>query len=461
MRDDIFIIDKQKPACPIWALKPDEVSAWQEAHTGRHKAWLISNKFSGQRGDVLLLPDEAGAIDGVLLGLGTQPDVFALADLPPLLPEKTYRLLCAHDEVTRHAAFAWGVGTYQFTHYKKAKVQDWPRLMIDSEAEKTALMTQLDAVFLTRDLINIPANDMTPSILQARSEALASACGAVCRVLCGDALIAQNYPLIHAVGRAAKDPPRMIELIWGDPSHPKVTLVGKGVCFDTGGLNLKPGGSMALMKKDMGGAATALGLAQAIMQEKLPVRLRVLIGAVENAIGADAFRPGDVLPSRKGLTVEIGNTDAEGRLVLADLLAEACDEHPDLLIDFATLTGAARVALGPELMPFYTHDDALAQNLMQAGTYVNDPLWRMPLWAGYDGWLASKIADVNHITPADGGMAGSITAALFLARFVSPQTRWVHFDIYGWNNKARCGHPIGGEAHALRAVLHILRESYG
>ena len=308
-------------------------------------------------------------------------------------------------------------------------------------------------------MINTPAADMNPAALEAEMRTLADASGATLEVITGDDLLKANYPMLHAVGRAADVPPRLLDLRWGDEDSPRITLVGKGVCFDTGGLNLKPGDSMELMKKDMGGAAVAIALAGALMEAGLPVRLRVLVGAVENAIGAGAFRPGDVLPSRKGLNVEIGNTDAEGRLILADMLAEADSESPDLIVDLATLTGAARVALGPDLAPFYTRDDALAAALAAEAHAAADPMWRMPLWSPYADWLDSAIADVNHIArPA--GQAGSIVAALFLARFVDCP-RWVHCDIYGWTIHARSGRPVGGEAHALRALYGLLETRYG
>jgi leucyl aminopeptidase len=300
---------------------------------------------------------------------------------------------------------------------------------------------------------------MGPAALEAVVQRLAKAHKAKLSVISGDDLLAQNYPMIHAVGRAAQEAPRFLDLVWGDEAAPKLTLIGKGVCFDTGGLNLKPGNYMDLMKKDMGGAALAIALADAVMDAQLPVRLRLMIGAVENAIGPDAFRPGDVLESRKGLSVEIGNTDAEGRLVLADMLAEGDSESPDMMVDFATLTGAARVAMGPEVTPFYTHSDTLAAGLSAAAAHAHDPLWRMPLWAGYDGWLDSSIADVSHISSSP--MGGSITAALFLARFVEACPDWVHFDTYAWNAKSRPGRPVGGEAQAIRAVYDYLEDRFG
>ena len=316
-----------------------------------------------------------------------------------------------------------------------------------------------EAVGLARDLINTPANDMGPEELEAAARELATRFGARVSSIVGDELLRQNFPLIHAVGMASTRAPRLIDFTWGDASHPKVTLVGKGVCFDTGGVDLKPASGMLIMKKDMGGAANVLALAQMIMDAKLKVRLRVLIPAVENSVAGNAFRPLDIFPSRKGPTVEIGNTDAEGRLVLADALALADEETPDLLIDLGTLTGAARVALGPDLPPFYTDDDALAADVAHCAYAENDPLWRMPLWGPYDAWLDSKVANINN-APAN-GFAGSITCALFLQRFVESAASWLHVDIYGWTPSAKPGRPEGGECQAARALYALLSQRYG
>jgi leucyl aminopeptidase len=316
-----------------------------------------------------------------------------------------------------------------------------------------------EAASLARDLINTPSNDMGPEELAAAAGQLAARFGASFKTIVGDELIQQNFPLIHAVGMASTRAPRLIDMSWGDLDHPKVTLVGKGVCFDTGGLDLKPSSGMLIMKKDMGGAANVLALAQMVMDAKLNVRLRVLIPAVENAVAGNAFRPLDIFKSRKGLNVEIGNTDAEGRLVLADALAFACEEKPDLLVDLGTLTGAARVALGPDLPPFYTNDETLAQDVARFATGEQDPLWRMPLWPAYDSWLDSKVADINNAP--SGGFAGSITCALFLQRFVSDAQSWLHVDIYGWTPSAKPARPEGGECQAARAIYKLLSERYG
>jgi len=460
MLTHMFSVDKGKPACPIWGVTPATLDAWKNDHAGRAVAWLKNNQFTGQAGQLVLIPDQSGGIEAVVLGLGSKPDPFALAALTSRLPAGNYRLGHDFPEIcVRHAELAWALGSYKFTDYKTAvSDRDLPSLTITKEFDLDGLLRQVSAVFKARDLINTPAADMGPSQLHNEVASLAQKHSASFRAIIGDDLLDENFPLIHAVGRAAIDPPQYLELVWGDAAHPEICLVGKGVCFDTGGLNLKPGTYMDLMKKDMGGAAVAIALAGAILDAQLPVRLRLLVGAVENAIGPDAFRPSDILKSRKGLTVEIGNTDAEGRLVLADLLSEAESHNPDLILDFATLTGAARVALGPEVIPFYTHDEELADALHRHSKSIYDPLWQMPLWHGYDGWLSSSIADVNHISSSP--MAGSITAALFLARFVPDDISWAHFDIYGWNVKARAGRPIGGEANALRAAYAMIEERY-
>jgi leucyl aminopeptidase len=461
MPDEIYVIDKSKPACLIRALTPDALAAWRGQLAGPDLAWMETAEFTASAGQILLLPDSAGGLDGVLLGLGPTPDPMALAALPQKLPDGIYRLDAgAPTAIAEMAPLAWALGCYRYDVYKSAKRKTaWPQLLLPKQADKPRIDRLNRAVYSARHLINTPAADMGPEALQAVMENLAARHQARLSVICGDDLLTENYPMIHAVGRAASQAPRFLDLIWGDENAPKLTLIGKGVCFDTGGLNLKPGNYMDLMKKDMGGAALAIALADAVMDAGLNLRLRVMIGAVENAIGPEAFRPGDVLPSRKGLSVEIGNTDAEGRLVLADMLAEADGEQPDMMVDFATLTGAARVAMGPEVTPFYTHSDRLAEGLAKAAKGVHDPLWRMPLWPGYDGWLDSSIADVSHISASP--MGGSITAALFLSRFVEACPDWVHFDTYAWNLKPRAGRPVGGEAQAIRAVYDYLETRFG
>ena len=420
-----------------------------------------ANGFAAKPGACLTLPTAEGQIAQVLFGIedGSSPsrDLFRPGLLPNLLPPGLYRFANAPHDM-RLAALSFALGSYHFDRYRKRDRPD-VRLVAPDGVDVTAVSRTVEAATLARDLINTPSNDMGPQELEQAAQHLAQRFGADFSCIIGDDLLARNFPLIHAVGRASSRAPRLIDIGWGDPAHPKVTLVGKGVCFDTGGLDLKPSSGMLLMKKDMGGAANVLALAIMIMDAGLKLRLRVLIPAVENAVAGDAFRPLDVFPSRKGLTVEIGNTDAEGRLVLADALALACEDEPDLLIDLGTLTGAARVALGPDLPPFYTHDEALAQQLALCARQENDPLWRLPLWSPYDAWLDSKIADVNNA--ASGSFAGSITCALFLQRFVEHAKSWLHVDIYGWTPSAKPARPEGGECQAARAIFGLLGERYG
>lgn len=455
---DIFISDKHKAATPIWQVRSGEVDGWCASHAGPGAAWVGTSGFKAEAGKVLLLPDGSGGLAGALLGLGDGSDPFLTGALPAALPQGDYRFAGVLHGSAAKAALGFALGTYRFTRYSGGK-RDWPRLVLphDVDGEETSRLAA--ATFLARDLINTPAADMGPDALAAAAEGVARAHGATCEIILGDALLDENYPMIHAVGRAAAVAPRLIDLRWGRADAPRVTLVGKGVCFDTGGLDLKPSSAMLLMKKDMGGAACVLAVAQLVMEAGLDVRLRVLVPAVENSVSGNAFRPGDVLQSRNGMSVEIGNTDAEGRLVLADALTEADSEAPDLIIDMATLTGAARTALGPDLPPFYTDDETLAAEIAASASATSDPLWRMPLWRPYDSWLDSKIADVNHVS--DGPFAGSITAALFLRRFVEKAGAYVHFDIYGWAPKAKPGRPVGGEAQGVRALYDLLKRRYG
>jgi len=417
--------------------------------------------FAGKAGQCLVVPDASGAIAQVLFGLedtdSKNRDLFRPGQLANLLPPGTYRFANKpHDE--RLAALAFALGQYRFRRYRKADPVE-ARLSLSNSVDADEVSRVADAATLARDLVNTPANDMGPQELSDAARQVAERHGAKFSSIVGDDLLTQNFPLIHAVGKASPRAPRLIDFSWGDPSHPKVTLVGKGVCFDTGGVDLKPSGGMLLMKKDMGGAANVLALAQMIMDAKLKVRLRVLIPAVENSVAGNAFRPLDVYPSRKGPTVEIGNTDAEGRLVLADALALADEEKPDLLIDMGTLTGAARVALGPELPPFYTNDEQLAADVSRCATAERDPLWRLPLWPQYDSWLDSKVADINN-APSN-GFAGSITCALFLQRFVEHARSWLHLDIYAWTPSAKPGRPEGGECQGARALYRLLSERHG
>jgi len=425
------------------------------------RQFAMANGFAAKPGAWLTLPDTEGRIAQALFGLedasSKSRDPFRPGALPGLLPAGLYRFAnAAHD--TRLATLAFALGSYRFSRYRKMDALD-VRLVPPAGVDAAEIERIAGAATLARDLINTPSNDMGPAELALAAQALAERFGASFSCIVGADLVPQNFPLIHAVGMASSRAPRLIELIWGDPAHPKVTLVGKGVCFDSGGLDLKPSSGMLMMKKDMGGAANVLALAQMVMDAKLKLRLRVLIPAVENAVAGNAFRPLDIFPSRKGLTVEIGNTDAEGRLILADALAYADEEEPELLIDMGTLTGAARVALGPDLPPFYTNDETLAADVARCAREENDPLWRMPLWPPYDSWLDSKVATVNNAP--SGTFAGSITCALFLQRFVERAKSWLHLDIYAWTPTAKPGRPEGGECQAARAIFKLLGERYG
>ncbi len=418
--------------------------------------WITGNSFQGQAGRLLALPGKTGAIEAYLFGLGPNEN------RPPLmvgaasakLPTGQYYLAGEFGDFER-AALAFKLGAYRFGRYNN----DTDLIGLDPCGKDVSEISALaDAAFIARDLINTPPNDLGPDRFETEIRSFAEERGMACKVVRGDDLITKNLPMIHAVGRASAEAPRLIELNWGEPSAPKVTLVGKGVTFDTGGLDIKTAQGMVLMKKDMGGAANILGLTHAIVSAKLKVRLRILLPVVENSISANAFRPGDVLVSRAGINVEIGNTDAEGRLILADALALACEDKPEMLIDMATLTGAARVALGPDLPPLYTTDKELAGQLVELGTRWGDPLWHMPLWHPYSAGLGSRIAHVNHISP--GGFAGSITAALFLQKFVRDVGAWVHMDIFGWAPEARPGRSQGGTDQGIRAAYMMLKQRY-
>jgi leucyl aminopeptidase len=456
-----FVTESTEAAIPVVFVTKATWDATSASLDTPAQQFAHANNFSGKAGQYLSLPAPDGTIARVLFGLddasSPRQDRFRVGQLPGLLPPGTYRFANApHD--ARLATLAFALGCYRFGRYRASETPQ-VRLVPPAGVDIAAVSRMAEAAGLARDLINTPANDMGPEELEAAARELATQFGARFSSIVGDELLRQNFPLIHAVGMASTRAPRLIDFTWGDASHPKVTLVGKGVCFDTGGVDLKPASGMLIMKKDMGGAANVLALAQMIMDAKLKVRLRVLIPAVENSVAGNAFRPLDIFPSRKGPTVEIGNTDAEGRLVLADALALADEETPDLLIDLGTLTGAARVALGPDLPPFYTDDDALAADVAHCAYAENDPLWRMPLWGPYDAWLDSKVANINN-APAN-GFAGSITCALFLQRFVESAASWLHVDIYGWTPSAKPGRPEGGECQAARALFALLSQRYG
>jgi leucyl aminopeptidase len=445
---------------PVWFVGTDTHAGVREQLGAAARRFAESAKFEPKPGQWLLLPGEDGALSGVLFGLEPtdkpEKDRFLPGRLPGLLPAGSYRLAnVPHD--LRLACLAFALGSYKFTRYRKADPAG-ARLELPDDVDGAELSRIAEGVALARDLINTPANDLGPAELAEAAQALAARHGATFNVIVGNDLLKQNFPLIHAVGHASPRAPRLIDVTWGDPAAPKITLVGKGVCFDTGGLDIKSDAGMLNMKKDMGGAACVLAAAHMIMDAKLKVRLRVLVPAVENAISGNAFRPLDVYKSRKGITVEIGNTDAEGRLVLADALALADEEAPALVVDMATLTGAARVALGPELPPLFTNDDALAADIARHGRSEQDPVWRMPLWRPYESMLDSKTADINNV---GGPQAGSITAALFLNRFVTAAKSWAHLDIFAWTPSAKPGRPDGGECQVARALYALLKERHG
>ena len=456
-------------ARPLWLLTESDLQDWLAGQPPAVAAWVRANGFQAERHKVLTLPGADGAVDGAIAGLGSlrsleELRLWHVAGLSERLPPQTFTLQTKlSSAAATQFVLGWLTGAYRFARYRSiAPAAAAPRraaLVCPPGADSEFAEVAAAATALARDLINTPANDLGPAELSEAAAGLAAAFGARTRVLVGEELQTHNFPLIYAVGAGSPRAPRLIDIRWGDPGAPRVTLVGKGVCFDSGGLDLKPSAGMLLMKKDMGGAACTLALAQMLMHFEAPVQLRVLIPAVENSIDGGAYRPGDILRSRKGLTVEIGNTDAEGRLVLADALAEADSEPVELLIDLATLTGAARVALGPELPAAFSNDEALLAQLRAVGEAEGDPVWPLPLWSGYDEDLSSKIADLSNVSAAP--FAGSIIGALFLKRFVTNCSRWLHVDLYAWNAKDRPGRPVGAEAQCVRALYRLIRARFG
>jgi leucyl aminopeptidase len=444
---------------PIVPLEAGKLAAWAKRQDAATRGWIDSTRFKAEGNAVSLIAGADGRLARVLVGMD-DPFV-AFATLATRLPPGTYRvdgrLMPRQADA---AALGWSLAGYRFTRYKSNDKAPAPaELVWPDAADRDRVTATAEATALVRDLINTPADDMGPSQLAGVAQRFARRHKASCKVIVGDDLLKNNYPTIHAVGRAADDAPRLIDITWGSERAPKVTLVGKGVCFDTGGLDLKPSSGMLRMKKDMGGGAHVLGLAHMVMSAGLKVRLRVLIPAVENSVSGNSIRPLDIVKTRKGITVEIGNTDAEGRLILCDALAEADSEKPKLIVDYATLTGAARVALGPDLPALFCNDDRWADAALKAGLRENDPLWRMPLYKPYRRRLDSAVADINNVS--EGSHAGSITAALYLNEFVSPATPWLHLDIMAWNEGARPGRPVGGEAQGMRAIYGLIAERFG
>ena len=453
---------KTQKAIPVEFIESDALAKWLSGKPNAIKAWVKSSGYTAALGQVLTLPDKDGKIDRVLAGWGNSEararGRYWAASIAAKLPKGVYEIASGlNKSELEEASLAWLLAQYAFDRYKE-KFGAVAKLKQSKTVDTKRVEILTAGEFLTRDLINTPASDMGPDALEKAFRKLGKDHAAKVTVIKGDALLKKNFPMIHAVGRASDQAPRLLDMTWGRASHPKITLVGKGVCFDTGGLNIKPGSSMGLMKKDMGGSATVLGLAHMIMALNLKVRLRVLVPAVENSISAGAYRPQDVLTSRKGLSVEINNTDAEGRLVLADALALGDEEKPDFMVCMATLTGAARVALGPDVPPFFTDSDKLANSISKAALEEADPLWRLPFWDPYEPVIEPDVADLDNAPK--GGFGGSITAALFLRRFVENAKDFVHLDLYGWTPTAKPGRSHGGACQSARAMLRVIEEKY-
>ena len=448
---DLFTTDARN-ARALHVVARDGYAAWRDAQPAATQAWLDAQAFDASAGALTLLPGDDGPA-GAVIGVGDVRDPDSYAHAVYGLPAGDWRVAGAHEADALQ--LGWGLGAYRFTRYKAATRKP-ARLVVDAvDAETVAV---IEATTRVRDMVNTPTEDMGPEQMEAVVRDIAAAHGARFDSIVGDALLAQNFPAIHAVGRASHRAPRLLQLEWGEAAHPHVAIVGKGVCFDTGGLDIKPGDGMRNMKKDMGGAAHAIALAELVMARRLPLRISLLVPAVENAIAPNAYRPGDVIATRKGIHVEIDNTDAEGRVVLCDALAYAGEQTPEVILDFATLTGAARIALGPDLPALFSNDDALANAWLAAGEATRDPVWRMPLWRPYLRYLTSGIADLAN---AGSRMAGAVTAALYLERFLPDGLPWAHLDTYAWNDSARAGHPQGGEALGLRAAWAMLKARAG
>lgn len=453
-------VDRSSSSLPLQFVARSKWGAWLKAQPAATHGWVESLGLAGSPADVAVLPGRDGKASGAVLVIPDAPTLWDFGALTAKLPVATWRLEGKTAPVSMtDVVVAIGLGAWKFERYRATKGKEGPRFVWPAGADKKRATATIEAISMARDLITTPSSDMGPAELAAAAQKLARAHKAKIKVIVGDDLLKQNYPTIHAVGRASVRAPRLIDLTWGRAGDPRVTLVGKGVCFDTGGLDLKPAAGMLMMKKDMGGAATVLAVASMIMATGLRVRLRVLVPAVENSVSGNAFRPMDVIRTRKGITVEIGNTDAEGRLILCDALDEGASEKPAMMIDCATLTGAARVALGPDLPALFCNDDRLANALIAAGDEVTDPMWRMPLFAPYRQMLASKVADINNVSA--GAFGGAITAALYLKEFVPDDVPWAHFDMMAWNNSSRPGRPEGGEAQVARAIYRTIADRFG
>ena len=449
-------VDRSSSSLPVQFVSQPKWRAWLKEQSAARRGWLESTGVSGNAGDLAILPGRDGKAAGAVLVLPAKPTLWDFGALGTKLPPGTWKLGDTAPVSATDAAIAIGLGTWKFERYRAKKAKPGAKILWPADADKARATAAIEAISMARDLITTPSSDMGPAELAGVAQDLAKQHKAKISIIVGDDLLKKNYPTIHAVGRASTRAPRLIDLTWGKESDPKVTLVGKGVCFDTGGLDLKPATGMLNMKKDMGGAATMMAVAAMVMAAKLPVRLRLLIPAVENSVSGNAFRPLDVITTRKGITVEIGNTDAEGRLILCDALAEGASEKPTMMVDCATLTGAARVSLGTDLPALFCNDDTLADGLLAAGTEVTDPMWRMPLYKPYRALLASKVADINNVS--GGAFAGAITAALYLQEFVPDDVPWAHFDMMAWNNTSRPGRPEGGEAQAARAIFATIEK---
>lgn len=458
---DVLITENGTDAVDVHLVDEETLAAWLDGASAEARAWVTANGFKAQAGKYVILPGADGGVSGVLCGVSSPAEVWDIADLCMALPAGAYRLAGARADDAESAerwTLGWLLGAYKFDAYKK-DARTPSKLVAPVGIDVARVTATAEATYLVRDLINAPANDMGPSHLAAVAKTLATRFGADYAEVVGDALLQENYPAVHAVGRAAADAPRMVELTWGDASKPTVALVGKGVCFDTGGLDIKPASGMKLMKKDMGGAAHVLGIAHVLMALQADIHLKVLLPMVENSIAGNAMRPMDVVRTRAGLTIEVANTDAEGRIILADALARAVESDPEVIVDFATLTGAARVALGTDLPALFCNDDPFADALLKMSGDAQDPLWRLPLWKPYRKMIDGKTADINNAP--EGGYAGAITAALFLERFVPETTPWAHIDVMAWNRGSAPGRPEGGEAMGMRAFAAYFLARFG